>query len=94
MAVGSPTLNKTLMPAMAAALTYLKGLAPGRKSALAFGSYGWAKGGARDVQAYLADMKLEVVREPLECQFVPTAAVLDECRAAGRLLGERALNAT
>ncbi|MDD5728684.1 MAG: FprA family A-type flavoprotein, partial [Victivallales bacterium] len=45
LAVGSPTLNKGMMPTVAAALTYLKGLAPRDKAALAFGSYGWAKAG-------------------------------------------------
>jgi flavorubredoxin len=90
LAVGSPTLNKTLMPQVAAALTYLKGLAPGRKAALAFGSYGWARGGAQAVEQYLKDMQLDVFREPIQCPFVPDAKVLEECRAAGAQLAERA----
>ncbi len=90
-AVGSPTLNKTLMPAMAAALTYLKGLGPARKKGFAFGSYGWSKGGARDVEGYLTDMKVEILREAIECQFVPTEEVLEECYEAGRMLAEKAM---
>jgi flavorubredoxin len=90
-AVGSPTLNQTLMPAVASVLTYWKGLKPVGKAGLAFGSYGWSKGGARDVETYLKDMKFDIVREPVQAQFVPTAAALDECREAGRLLGEKAL---
>jgi len=86
MAFGSPTLNGTLMPEMAAALTYLKGLRPQGKAGFAFGSYGWAKGGAGDVEQYLKAMKFDILREPLQCQFVPTKDVLDECRAAGRCL--------
>ena len=93
MAVGSPTLNTTLMPEMAKVLTYLKGLKPRPRTALAFGSYGWSKGGARDVETYLDAMKLEKLREPIQAQFAPTAAVLDDCREAGRELARRAVAA-
>jgi flavorubredoxin len=90
-AVGSPTLNSTLMPQMAAALTYLKGLKPAGKAGFAFGSYGWAKVGALDVQRYLEQMRFLLLREPLISQFVPSDACLEECRAAGRELAETAV---
>jgi len=92
-AFGSPTLNTTLMPTMAAALTYLKGLKPACKGGLAFGSYGWSKGGARDIEEYLRAMKFEILCEPLQAQFSPDPAMLAECRAAGRMLAEKALAA-
>jgi len=92
-AVGSPTLNGTLMPQMAAVLTYLTGLRPAGKAGLAFGSYGWAKGAAKELDAYLRAMKVEILRDPVQAQFRPAAAALDECRAAGKLLAERALQA-
>jgi flavorubredoxin len=90
LAVGSATLNQTLMPEVAATLTYLKGLRPVGKAALAFGSHGWSGGGARDVNACLAEMKLDVIRTPIEAMYLPDAAVLDSCREAGRVLGGRA----
>jgi flavorubredoxin len=80
------------MPQVAAFLTYLKGLRPAGKAGFAFGSYGWAKGGAKDVEEYLKAMNFALVREPLSAQYVPTAAALDECRAAGRLLASTAIN--
>lgn len=92
-AVGSPTLNKTLMPTVAAALTYLKGLAPSGRSGIAFGSYGWSKGGADDVEKYLVDMKVDILMKPLQCQFVPTKEFLMECVNAGRKLAEKAKEA-
>jgi flavorubredoxin len=52
-AFGSPTLNRTMMPQMGALLIYLKGLRPTCKAGFAFGSYGWTKGGAVDVDAFL-----------------------------------------
>lgn len=40
-AVGSPTLNSSILPTVAAFMYYLKGLSPKNKIGLAFGSYGW-----------------------------------------------------
>lgn len=90
-AFGSATLNMSLMPEMAAALTYLKGLKPAGKMGWAFGSYGWGKGGAEDVNKYLEDMKCRILGEPLRSRFVPDAAVLQKCRAAGIEMAKEAL---
>jgi len=90
-AFGSPTLNQTLMPQMAAALTYLKGLKPTGKMGRAFGSYGWGKGGPEEVNKYLEEMKVDIIGEPLKVQFVPGEDALGECRAAGRDMGEKAI---
>ncbi|MBU8901380.1 MAG: FprA family A-type flavoprotein [Victivallales bacterium] len=93
MAVGSPTLNKGMMPKVAQALTYLKGLAPESKAAVAFGSYGWAKkGGAHAIMEYLTAMNCELLsEEPLQCQFVPTEEVLQEATELGEKLAKKAL---
>ncbi len=85
-AVGSPTLNKTLMPQVAAALTYLKGLSPHGKKGFAFGSYGWSSGGSNDVEDYLRAMKFDILRAPLTCRYLPDEKTLEECRDAGRML--------
>ena len=90
-AAGSPTLNGTLMPAVAEALTYLKGLRPAHKAGFAFGSYGWGRGGPEEVEHYLQTMKVELLRPVLKLNYKPSAAGLDECRAAGRLLARQAL---
>jgi flavorubredoxin len=91
LAVGSPTLNRTLMPQVAAALTYLKGLQPVGKSGMAFGSYGWTMGGAKAVEDALREMKVEILCDVLQCRYVPGPEALAECRAAGRLMAECAL---
>ena len=49
-ACGTPTLNQSLMPRMAAALTYIRGLKPAGKKAFSFGSFGWASKGAEEAQ--------------------------------------------
>jgi flavorubredoxin len=93
LAVGSPTLNRGLMPKVAETLTYLRGLSPKDKAAIAFGSYGWAKkGGQHQVLDYLKEMNCEILlEEPIQSQFVPTNEVLEECRKAGKMLAEKAL---
>ena len=91
-AFGSATLNGLLMPAAAAALVYLQGMKATNKSCFAFGSYGWAgKGGADQVEEYLKAGKYEIVRPVLKCAWRPTPEILDEARAAGRILAEKAL---
>ena len=92
-AAGSPTLNGTLMPAMANALTYLKGLRPARKAGFAFGSYGWGRGGPEEVEGYLNAMKVELLRPTLKLNYKPTAEGLEECHEAGRLLARHAAKA-
>lgn len=91
LAVGTPTLNMGMMPEIAAGLTYLKGLRPTGKAGFAFGSYGWGKNGAQEVSEVLKQMKVDLLRDPLLSNYAPDAAVLAECRAAGRQLAERAL---
>jgi len=91
-AVGSPTLNMTLMPQMASMLTYWKGLKPAEKTGFAFGSYGWSKhGGPTEVEAYLKEMKFDIIRPPLTNQYVPGEEALEECREAGRQLAKAAI---
>jgi flavorubredoxin len=90
-AIGTPTLNNSLMPNMAGVLTYLSGLRPTNKKGFAFGSYGWSKhGGATAVEEAMKEMKIELMRKPLRSQYVPTEERLEECREAGRMLGRYA----
>lgn len=89
-AVGSPTLNMTMMPAIAGVLAYLKGLAPRNKVGLAFGSYGWAPAGPKEVHETLEAMGVEMSGEPLTAQWRPHEEALARCREAGRMLAERA----
>jgi flavorubredoxin len=90
-AIGSPTLNNSLMPAMAGVICYMQGLRPANKAGFAFGSYGWSKrGGASAVEDAMKEMKIDIMREPIRAQYVPTPELLEECRAAGRMMGKYA----
>ncbi|MCI6590185.1 MAG: FprA family A-type flavoprotein [Lentisphaeraceae bacterium] len=89
-ACGTPTLNQSLMPRMAAALTYIRGLKPAGKKAFSFGSFGWASKGAEEAQEYLKAFGCELLCEPITCKFAPDAATLEKCLEAGRALGRAA----
>lgn len=93
-AVGSSTLNQQMMPAMAGILNYIKGLRPVGKAGLAFGSFGWGRGGAEAVQAELEAMGVEVLADPIRSKWRSTDVDIDGCREAGRMLAEKALAIT
>jgi flavorubredoxin len=90
LAVGSPTLNRGMMPAAAALFCYLEGLRLPVKAAFAFGSYGWGPGGPLAVHQGLKSLNWDILCDPLKCKYSPTPEVLDECRQAGVRLAERA----
>ncbi|MBN1912446.1 MAG: MBL fold metallo-hydrolase [Pirellulales bacterium] len=89
-AFGSATLNRCMMPAMGAALTYLDGLRPAGKAGLAFGSYGWGRGAAIAIDRWLAQAEWDILSRPIRALYRPTPEVFDQCRQAGKLLAERA----
>jgi flavorubredoxin len=92
-AFGSPTLNMGIMPRMASALTYVRGLKPKGKKGFAFGSYGWAAKGSDEVAGYMKAMNMEFICDPIVCQFGADDETLEKCREAGRKLAEIALQA-
>lgn len=75
--VGSPTLNNNILPTVAAFLTYLKGLAPKGRNALAFGSYGWGGQSVGMVENNLKDCGFEMM-EQIRMQYVPDADLLEK----------------
>jgi flavorubredoxin len=75
--VGSPTLNNSILPTVAAFLTYLRALSPKKRVGLAFGSYGWGGQGVEQVNGYLKDSGFELL-EPLKVKYVPEAETLHQ----------------
>ncbi len=69
-AVGSPTLNKTMMPTVAAFLCYMRGLAPAGRVGIPFGSYGWAPMGPNEVYQQLESCKFTLPEAPFTHQWV------------------------
>lgn len=68
--VGSPTLNKNIMPSVAGFLTYMQGLAPKGRKAIAFGSYGWGDQSIPKITKFFEDAGLDIVNTQ-KIKFVP-----------------------
>lgn len=77
-AVGSPTLNANMLPTVGAFLTYMKGLAPKGKKAIAFGSYGWGPQSMTIVHKELEAMGMEMIAEPIKVNYIPSKEQLNE----------------
>ena len=77
-AVGSPTLNNTMMPTVAGFLCYMEGLHPEDKKAFAFGSYGWGGQGVTKIQDKLNEIGLDVICDPIKTTYIPSEETLNE----------------
>lgn len=68
--VGSPTLNKNILPTVASFLTYMQGLAPKNRKAIAFGSYGWGDQSIPKITEYFNNSGFEIV-ESFKINYIP-----------------------
>ncbi|MDP8217853.1 MAG: FprA family A-type flavoprotein [Candidatus Theseobacter exili] len=82
--VGSPTLNNGMLPSVSAFLTYLKGLAPKNRIALAFGSYGWGGQSISQINDILAGCSFDML-EFIKAQYIPDIIEIKELTR--RILG-------
>ncbi len=84
--IGSPTLNNNIFPTVADVLTYIKGLRPKNKIALAFGSYGWGGEAAKQIDEILKSMDAEIISDPLRIKYVPKEDDLKKCFEMGSVI--------
>ena len=91
-AVGSPTLNSNMLPTAASFLTYMRGLSPKNEQriGLAFGSYGWAPLGPKQVYAELENAKFQLPVPVVAQQWVPSEENLAELQGTVRKMIEAA----
>jgi flavorubredoxin len=89
LAIGSPTLNNNMLPQMADILTYLRGLKPRNLVGAAFGSYGWSGEAVGQIEAILAEMKVERAGEGIRVKNVPDEEMLVRCYELGLQMAEK-----
>lgn len=91
-AVGSPTLNSNMLPTVASFLTYMRGLSPKNEQriGLAFGSYGWAPLGPKQVYAELENADFQLPVPVVAQQWVPAEENLAELQGTVRKMIEAA----
>jgi len=80
---GSPTLNNQMFPTLGEFLTYLKGLAPKNKAAMAFGSFGWSGQAVGLINQEIEAMKLKLAHEGFKVKYIPDPHELAAARALG-----------
>ena len=68
--VGSPTLNKNIMPSVAGFLTYFQGLAPKGRKGIAFGSYGWGDQSIPKITEFFKNSGLEI-SDTYKVNYIP-----------------------
>ena len=85
-ALGSPTLNNGIFPALSDHIGYLGGLRFHDRACAAFGSHGWSGEAVPLLDRVLSDWKGVPVGESLSVRFTPTGEELKKCRALGSLL--------
>lgn len=85
---GSPTHNNTVLPLVAAQLTYMKGLRPKNRVGGAFGSYGWSGESAKYIHEQLESMGMEMPAAPVKCNWAPGHEALKACHDLGKAVGE------
>lgn len=92
LAVGSPTLNSNMLPTIASFLTYMRGLSPKNEQriGLAFGSYGWAPLGPKQVYAELENAKFQLPVPVVAQQWIPSEENLAELQDTVRKMIEAA----
>ena len=91
-AVGSATLNSNMLPTIASFLTYMRGLSPKNEQriGLAFGSYGWAPLGPKQVYAELENAKFQLPVPVVAQQWIPSEENLAELQDTVRKMIEAA----
>lgn len=81
--VGSSTINKGILSAVAAMLEEIKGLGFRNKKAAAFGSYGWSGESVGIVNERLKEAGFDVIGDGLKCLWNPDAEMINQCEEFG-----------
>ena len=81
--IGSPTLNKGLLPTITPILEDIKGLGFENKIGASFGSYGWSGECVKIIDQHFENSKIPVVAEGVLAKWQPKAEDLEKCKALG-----------
>lgn len=84
--MGSSTINRRILSAIAAILEMVRGLGFKGKKAAVFGSYGWSGESPGIISEALSESGFEVVKEELKLLWKPDEDGIQRCRDFGRQL--------
>jgi anaerobic nitric oxide reductase flavorubredoxin len=77
--VGSPTVNKGVLTAIAGLMEEIKGLSFKKKKALAFGCYGWSGESVKKISESLKEAGFDVVNDGIKALWNPDEESKQEC---------------
>ena len=80
---GSATHDNGMLPTIAGFLEFVKGLKPKGRVGFAFGSFGWAGGAVKEIEASMKEAGVELLA-PASCQFMPDENDLKKFYEAGK----------
>jgi flavorubredoxin len=87
LAIGSPTLNRGVLPTVAPILEDLRGLRFKNKLGAAFGSSGWGPGeSVKQIEEAFGKAGIALAAPGVSARWQPRAEDLDKCRQLGRAL--------
>ena len=86
---GSSTHDNDMLPTMGGFLEFIKGLKPKNRLGCVFGSFGWAGGANKEMEAVLKEAGIELASPGLSVKYAPDASDLKRCYEYGRELASR-----
>ncbi|MDD3167881.1 MAG: anaerobic nitric oxide reductase flavorubredoxin [Eubacteriales bacterium] len=86
--MGSSTINRGILSALAAILEMTKGLGFKKKKAAVFGSYGWSGESTKIIAETLSASGFEVVNEGLKLLWTPDEEGIGKCKTFGNELAD------
>jgi flavorubredoxin len=89
--VGSPTINKGMLSAVAAILEEIRGLGFKNKKAAAFGAYGWSGESVKLITDRLKDGGFTIVNDGLKLLWNPDHEGIAACNAFGNNFAREAV---
>jgi len=81
--VGSPTINKGILSAIAGILEEIRGLGFKNKTAAAFGAYGWSGESVRMITERLKECGFTIANDGLKLLWNPVEDAISGCRIFG-----------
>lgn len=82
--VGSPTINKGILSALAGLMEEIRGLNFKKKKAAAFGTYGWSGESVPMLTDLLKEAKFELMNDGIKAEWNPNEDALAECVEFGK----------
>ncbi len=86
--IGSPTLNRGLLPTITPILEDIKGLRFENKIGASFGSYGWSGECVNLIDEHFKNCSIPVVAEGVLAKWQPKPEDLEKCRSLGRKMAD------